>query len=176
MWFPTTFGSSVNCGRGKLGTPFMAQRACQKLSSKDGEALLVMCQMIHDIILSWGIYCLIRFCHQKQIKYNASFYFLVVSLISAQWKASQSKCQKKKWHDFTHPARFTLSQLHALTEKERAQVVLSQVTLNLCCGSLLSTYFCALPVLFGLTSCRCMLCSSSRSPQEKRCGPQQSCL
>lgn len=61
-------------------------------------------------------------------------------------------------------------------KRERAQVVSSQVTLNLCCGSHLSTFFCALPVMFGLTSCQCMLCSSSRSPQEKRCGPQQSCL
>ncbi len=66
--------------------------------------------------------------------------------------------------------------IRILTEKEWAQAVLSQVTLNLCCGSLLSTYFCALPVMFGLTSCQCMLCSSSRSPQEKRCSPQQCCL
>ncbi|KAF1375073.1 hypothetical protein PFLUV_G00235630 [Perca fluviatilis] len=30
--------------------------------------------------------------------------------------------------------------------------------------------------MLGLTSWRCVLCSSSRSPQEKRCGPKQSCL
>ncbi|TDG98662.1 hypothetical protein EPR50_G00202520 [Perca flavescens] len=30
--------------------------------------------------------------------------------------------------------------------------------------------------MLGLTSWRCVFCSSSRSPQEKICGPQQSCL
>lgn len=104
-------------------------------------------------------------------------YFVVVLLKSAQWKALltyiASKCQKKKWDCLTHPA---LSQSCTLTEKEWAQVVSLQVTLNLCCGSLLSTYVCALPVMFGLTSCQCTLCSSSRSPQEKWCGPQHRCL